>query len=61
MIVLETALPAKFAETLVEAMGAEPPRPAGLAGIENLPKRVTVVDNDVSAIRDYLDAHVDPR
>jgi threonine synthase len=61
MIVLETALPAKFAETIVEATGNEPPRPAGLEGIENLSKRVTVVDNDVAAVRAHIDAHVDPR
>ncbi len=60
MIVLETALPAKFAETLVEATGEQPPRPAGLEGIENLPKRVTVVDNDVAAVRAHIDAHVAP-
>jgi threonine synthase len=30
MICLETALPAKFAETIVEAIGREPERPAGL-------------------------------
>ncbi len=61
MIVLETALPAKFAETIALAVGSEPPRPAGLEGIENLPKRVTVVDNDVAAVRAHIDAHVDPR
>lgn len=61
MIVLETALPAKFAETLVEATGVQPPRPQGLEGIENLPKRVTVVDNEVAAVRAYIDDHVDPR
>ncbi|RVT88491.1 threonine synthase [Inhella crocodyli] len=61
MIVLETALPAKFAETLREATGQEPPRPAGLDGIEALPKRVTVIDNDVQAVRAFIDAHVDAR
>ena len=30
MIVLETALPVKFAETIVEALGREPTRPAAL-------------------------------
>ena len=41
MIVLETALPAKFAETLREATGQEPPRPAGLEGIEDGDANVT--------------------
>jgi threonine synthase len=61
MLVLETALPTKFAETLREATGQEPPRPAGLEGIEALPKRVTVIDNDVQAVRAFIDAHVDAR
>src|SRR5512134_2351612 len=39
MICLETALPAKFAETIVEALGRPPERPAAFAGIEALPKR----------------------
>ncbi len=56
MIVLETALPAKFAETIVEATGAQPPRPAGLEGIENLPKRVQVVDAEVGQVRAVIDA-----
>ena len=43
MIVLETALPAKFAETIVEALGHEPERPARFAGIEALPKRVVQI------------------
>ena len=59
MLVLETALPTKFAETLREATGQEPPRPAGLEGIEALPKRVTVIDNDVQAVRAFIDTHLD--
>jgi threonine synthase len=58
MLVLETALPAKFAATIVEALGIEPPRPAGLANIEALPKRVTVMAVDVQAVKDFVVAHV---
>ena len=47
MIVLETALPIKFAATIVEALGHEPDRPARFEGIEQLPKRVTVLPADV--------------
>jgi threonine synthase len=57
MIVLETALPAKFAETIREALGCEPERPAGLDGIESLPKRFTVVPPDVAAVTRYIEAH----
>ena len=51
MIVLETALPIKFASTIVEALGREPDRPAKFEGIEALPKRVQVMDADVVAIK----------
>ncbi len=51
MIVLETALPIKFAETIVEALGRQPERPPKFEGIEALPKRVLIMDADVSAIK----------
>ncbi|MBK9346299.1 MAG: threonine synthase [Burkholderiales bacterium] len=51
MLVLETALPIKFAATIVEALGREPERPAKFEGIEALPKRVQVMDADVAAIK----------
>ena len=51
MIVLETALPIKFAATIVEALGREPVRPPKFDGIEALPKRVMVMDADVAAIK----------
>jgi threonine synthase len=35
----------------VEALGREPERPAKFEGIEALPKRVTVMDADVAAIK----------
>ncbi|MBK6357238.1 MAG: threonine synthase [Betaproteobacteria bacterium] len=54
MIVLETAQPAKFEETIREALGTEPVRPADLAGIENLPQRVVVMAPDVEAVKRYL-------
>ncbi len=57
MIVLETALPIKFAATIVEALGSEPERPAKFVGIEDLPKRVTVVPADVQGVKDYIARH----
>ncbi len=54
MLVLETALPAKFADTLVEAIGGQPPRPAGLDGIEALPKRFRVMKPDVQAVKQLI-------
>ena len=59
MLVLETALPIKFAETIEEALGQLPPRPAGFEGIEALPKRVTLMAADVALVKHYIAQHVD--
>ena len=58
MIVLETAQPAKFEETIREALGAEPVRPAEMVGIENLPQHVVVMAPDVDAIKQFIVEHV---
>ena len=57
MIVLETALPIKFAETIQEALGHAPDRPARFAGIEALPKRVQVMPADVQLVKAYIERH----
>jgi threonine synthase len=57
MLVLETALPAKFAATIREALGREPERPPGFDGIESLPKRFTVLPADVQAVKRYIETH----
>jgi threonine synthase len=57
MIVLETALPAKFAAAIKEALGREPERPAALRGIEQLPRRFEPMDADVAAVKRYIAAH----
>jgi len=54
MIVLETALPAKFSATIVEALGREPGRPTALEGIEQLPKRFKVMRVDAQAVKRYI-------
>ena len=59
MIVLETALPIKFAATIVEALGREPDRPARFVGIENLPKRVVNMQVNNSAIKAYISQNWD--
>jgi threonine synthase len=53
-VVLETALPVKFAETIREALGREPERPAELEGIEALPQRVEVMAPDVETIKRFI-------
>ncbi len=54
MIVLETALAAKFSASIVEATGREPPRPEALQGLEALPQRCTVFAADVQALKRYI-------
>ncbi len=59
MVVLETALPIKFASTIVEALGRQPDRPAQFEGIELLPKRVQVMKADVDLIKAFISQHCD--
>jgi threonine synthase len=58
MLVLETALPAKFAATIEEALGREPDRPAALRDIESLPKRFTVMPVDAQQVKAFIVRHV---
>jgi threonine synthase len=58
MIVLETALPIKFAATIEEALGRLPPRPARFEGIEALPKRVQLMPADAALVKAYIASHV---
>jgi threonine synthase len=57
MVVLETALPIKFAETIVEALGRQPERPPQFDGIEALPKRVQIMPADTAAVQAYIAVH----
>ena len=57
MVVMETALPIKFASTVVEALGREPERPARFEGIEALPKRVVQLPPDAVVVKAYIAAH----
>jgi threonine synthase len=54
MIVLETALAAKFNETILEALGEDAERPAGFENIEALPQRFVVMPADVAKMKDYI-------
>lgn len=57
MLVLETALPAKFSETIEAALGRPATPPGNLANLESLPQRVEVMDCDAAAVRRYIEAH----
>ncbi len=63
MIVLETALPAKFAATIEEAFAGRggpapvPEVPAALRGIETLPRRFAVLPADAALVKRHIETH----
>jgi threonine synthase len=57
MIVLETALAAKFNETIQEALGRDAERPAGFENIEALPQHFTVMSADVAQMKAFIAQH----
>ena len=57
MIVLETALAAKFNETILDALGEDAERPDGFENIEDLPQKFVVMKADVEAMKAYIAAN----
>ncbi|ULJ65096.1 threonine synthase [Wielerella bovis] len=55
IVCLETALAAKFENTINEAVGkVSVPRPEKLMGLEDLPQRVQVVENDANSVKTII-------
>ena len=59
LICLETALPAKFEASMMEALGRKPSRPKRYEGIESLPQRFEVMDVDAQAVKRFIARVVD--
>jgi threonine synthase len=59
MVCLETALPVKFAQTIRDAIGLEPQRPAAFEGIEDLPQRATRMPVDTEGLKRFIASHCD--
>ncbi len=57
LVCLETALPAKFAATIREALGLEPERPAAYADLEARPKRYTALPADAARVKSFIAEH----
>lgn len=55
VIVLETALPVKFSETIIEALGRDVERPERFRGLEELPRHVVDLPNDVLAVKALIE------
>ncbi|MEK9771313.1 MAG: threonine synthase [Nitrosomonadales bacterium] len=58
MMILETALPVKFEETIIEALGIKPNRPEQLIDLELLPQKSKVAENDVNFIKSYIKENI---
>jgi threonine synthase len=54
LVCLETALPAKFADTIREALGRDPERPVGYEAIERRPQRFELMEADIEAVKSYI-------
>ena len=59
LICLETALPAKFEASMIEALGRKPARPPQYEGIEALPQRFEVIDVDAGAVTRLIAKAID--
>ncbi len=57
MVALATAHPAKFPDAVERATGRRPPPPPALAELFDKRERVTVLANDVDAVRRFIRAH----
>ncbi|MGB4947706.1 MAG: threonine synthase [Candidatus Competibacter denitrificans] len=57
LICAETALPAKFEESIFQALNRAPERPAGYEQLETLPQRFTLMDADVTQIKAFIAQH----
>lgn len=54
VVCLETALPIKFSETIVEALGIAPPMPERFSGLTDLAQRYTVMPIQVPLLKRYI-------
>ncbi len=57
LVCMETAQPAKFAETVREALGRDPARPVGFEDLEKLPQRMEVIDADAATVKRHIERH----
>ena len=58
MLVLETALPIKFEETIQEALGRPAECPPAFKDIKSKPQRVENIDADVNRVKAFITTHL---
>jgi threonine synthase len=54
VIVLETALPFKFADAIEQATGFKPPLPARFAGLEQATEQSVIMPNDLTKVKRWI-------
>jgi threonine synthase len=57
VIVLETALPVKFEDTMKEALGFTPPVPTKFEGVLNQNQLITFMTTNVDLVKEFIKAH----
>jgi threonine synthase len=57
LVCLETALPVKFEDTILEALGRKPSCPAKFQGLEHQPQHFTVLPPEVDRVKAFIEAH----
>jgi threonine synthase len=57
LVCLETALPAKFEESIAEALGRQPERPRGYEDLEQKPQIFVAMNVDIAAVKEYIARH----
>ncbi|WP_448852312.1 threonine synthase [Corynebacterium sp. 335C] len=58
IVCLETALPVKFSETILEATGREPDVPERFAGIMDAGRHVTDLPNDAGVVKRFIEESI---
>jgi threonine synthase len=61
LLCLETALAAKFAPVIREALGRDPETPPGFEGLEGRPQKLEVMDADVESVKAFIVQHCGAR
>lgn len=59
IVCLETALPVKFADTIMEAIGEEAPMPQRFAGIMEADRHVVELPNDAEIVKGFIEANIE--
>jgi threonine synthase len=57
LVCIETALPAKFAATIREALGRDPERPAIYRDLEARPQHGTTLAADANLVKNFIAQH----